>query len=163
MLRAEPVPMGLVLLTARIWPNEGDERFTVGLPNSVRLRTLKASIRSDTLVFSVILMLLAIAVSIWNRPGARTSALPALPQDPFAGIKKAAGLIHALTACPPAGVSDTSGTTFGRCPAVIAVQHVGGLAGHLDRQGQPRTDGADAAEDPVAQQSEMAERQRIAD
>ena len=37
MLRAEPVPMGLVLLTDRIWPHEGEERFTVGLPSSGRL------------------------------------------------------------------------------------------------------------------------------
>ena len=103
--------MGLVLLTARIRPNEGEDRFTVGLPSSVRLNTLKTSIRSDTFVFSVILMLLAIAVSIWNRPGARMSALQALPQVPLAGIENAAGLIHALIVCPPAGISDTSGTT----------------------------------------------------
>src|SRR5215467_9220117 len=119
MLRAEPEPTGVVLLTARICPNDGDERLTVGLPSSTRLNTLKASMRNCTLLLSVILTLLAIAVSIWNRPGARMRALPALPQVPLAGMEKAAGLIQLVIVCPPAGITDTPGTRFGRWPALL--------------------------------------------
>src|SRR5664279_2306406 len=75
--------------------------------------------RNDTLVLSVILTFRAIAVSIWKRPGARTSARPALPHVPLAGIENAAGLIQALMVCPPAGISDTPGTRFGRWPALL--------------------------------------------
>src|SRR5215831_12471068 len=119
MLRAEPEPTGVVLLTARIWPNDGEERLTVGLPNSTRLKTLNASMRNCTLLRSVILMLLAIAVSIWKRPGARIRALPALPQVFLAGMEKAAGLIQLVIVCPPSGITDTPGTRFGRWPAAL--------------------------------------------
>src|SRR5215467_4241229 len=119
MLRAEPEPTGVVLLTARIWPNDGEERFTVGLPNSTRLKTLNASMRNCTLLLSVILTLLAIAVSIWNKPGARIKALPALPQVPLAGVEKAAGLIQLVIVCPPSGITETPGTRFGRWPALL--------------------------------------------
>src|SRR5215471_402675 len=112
MLRAEPEPTGVVLLTARIWPKVGDERFTFGLPSSTRLKTLNASMRNCTL-------LLSIAVSTWNRPGARTSALPAFPQVPLAGVEKAAGLIQLVIVCPLAGISETPGTRFGRWPAAL--------------------------------------------
>src|SRR5215469_3230215 len=114
MLRAEPVPMGVVLLTDRICPNEGEERFTVGLPSSGWLNTLKASMRSETPVLSVMRTSREIAASIWNRPGARTRDRPALPQVPLAGIEKAAGLIHSLMVWPPGGINETPGTMFGR-------------------------------------------------
>src|SRR6516165_8199616 len=110
MLRAEPDPTGVVLLTARICPKLGDERLTVGLPSSTWLNTLNASIRNCTLLRSVILTLLAIALSIWNSPGARLNALPALPQVPLAGVEKAAGLIQFVIVCPPVGITDTPGT-----------------------------------------------------
>src|SRR5215475_1619230 len=119
MLRAEPEPTGVVLLTARIWPNVGDERFTLGLPSSTRLNTLNASRRNCTLLLSVILTVRAIAVSIWNRPGARIRALPALPQVPLAGVEKAAGLIQLVIVCPPSGITETPGTRFGRSPAAL--------------------------------------------
>src|SRR5215471_18320379 len=119
MLRAEPEPTGVVLLTARIWPNDGDERFTVGLPSSTRLNTLNASMRNWMLLLSVILTLLAIAVSIWNRPGARMRALPALAQVFLAGVEKAAGLIQFVIVCPAAGITETPGTRFGRWPALL--------------------------------------------
>src|SRR5262245_1393236 len=119
MLRAEPEPTGVVLLTARICPNVGDERFTVGLPSSTRLNTLNASMRNCTLFFSVILTLLAIAVSTWNKPGARMRALPAVPQVPLAGIEKAAGLTQLVIVCPPVGITDKPGTRFGRWPALL--------------------------------------------
>src|SRR3974390_2343879 len=70
--------------------------------------------RIDTLALSVSLMLRAIAVSIWKRPGARTRALPALSHVPLAGVEKAAGLIQPLMVCPPGGISGTPGTGFGR-------------------------------------------------
>src|SRR5215468_12752806 len=119
MLRAEPEPTGVVLLTARIWPNVGDERFTFGLPSSTRLNTLNASMRNCTLLLSVIFTVLAIAVSIWKSPGARMRALPALPQVPLTGVEKAAGLIQFVIVCPPAGITDTPGTRLGRCPALL--------------------------------------------
>jgi hypothetical protein len=33
-LRAPPLPTGVVLTTEVIWPNEGEEKFTLGLPSS---------------------------------------------------------------------------------------------------------------------------------
>src|SRR6516164_1525048 len=119
MLRAEPEPTGVVLLTARICPNDGDERLTVGPPSSTRLNTLNASMRNCTLLLSVIRTLLAIAVSTWNKPGARMRALPAFPQVPLAGVEKAAGLIQFVIVCPPVGITDTPGTRFGRSPALL--------------------------------------------
>jgi hypothetical protein len=59
--------------------------------------------RNCTLLLSVILTLLAIALSTWNRPAARMSALPALPQVPLAGMEKAAGLIQLVIVCPGVG------------------------------------------------------------
>ena len=111
--------MGVVLLTANICPNVGEDRFVFGLPSSEWLNTLKASMRTERLVFSVILIVLAIAVSIWNRCGPRAMFRPALPQIPLAGIEKAAGFIHSLMVWPPGGISDTPGTRSGRWLALL--------------------------------------------
>ena len=92
MLRAVPVPIGLVLLIDVIRPNVvSEEKFPLGLPSCGWLKTLNVSSRSDRLELSRIRILLDIALSIWNRPGPSTVFLPALPHCPAAGVVKTDG------------------------------------------------------------------------
>ena len=100
MRRGVPVPTAPLFNTLVMRPKlEAAEILDAGLAKIGWFKRLNASARNFTLAFPPMEVTFSIAQSVSQYPGPRATLRPKLPQVPFAGTAKAAGLNQLLSVC----------------------------------------------------------------